>query len=234
MKPKLRVVSNQFAEIGFTSFGPIFNVGMAFFVENRDIIIDGIELSLRHEDGESRTFRWAGLGETISEITDATGNKHIVSRDQSPIAIKVVTHSLLEKFVRFQEPRYHDADSPNTLKLVSHFNFLKQTTPTSFVQDVLQSKEFFAAIEHRKKWFWWKVGRYEVTLKATSPQTFQLVGSSFSFHLQDVDIDMLTRNLSFIELELRNLVSSNLTDYQVQNFSWQWANVKMLRGSDGP
>ncbi|HQU09324.1 MAG TPA: hypothetical protein PLV25_05120, partial [Opitutales bacterium] len=80
VKPKLRVVPNQMAEVGFTSFGPIFNVRIAFFVENRDLIIDGIDLVVRHEGGEERMFRWAGLGETFSEITDAAGNKQIVSK----------------------------------------------------------------------------------------------------------------------------------------------------------
>ena len=29
IKPKLRVIPNQFAEVGFTTYGPIFNVRMA-------------------------------------------------------------------------------------------------------------------------------------------------------------------------------------------------------------
>ncbi len=58
VRPKLRIVPDQLAEVGFTSLGPIFNVRMAFFVENRDIIIDDVELILRHQDGIIRTFRW--------------------------------------------------------------------------------------------------------------------------------------------------------------------------------
>ena len=132
VKARLRIVPDYMGEVGFTNFGPIFNLRMAFFVESRDLIIDGIELTLRHEDGETKSFRWAGLGETFSEITDSSGNRQIVGRDQSPIAIKVVTTSLLEKFVRFQEPRYHAADKPSTIKLVTHFNFLRQKDPQTF------------------------------------------------------------------------------------------------------
>jgi hypothetical protein len=120
------------------------------------LIIDGIDLVVRHEDGEERMFRWAGLGETFSEITDSAGNKQIVSKDQTPIAIKVVTQSLLDKFVRFQEPRFHAADGLTTRALVSHFNFLKQKSPDGFVPQVLESKEYFAVVEQRQKWFWWK------------------------------------------------------------------------------
>lgn len=117
-----------------------FNVRMAFLVENRDLIVDGLDLSLRHEDGETRSFRWAGLGETFSEITDSSGNRQIVSKDQSPTAIKVVVQSLLEKFVRFQEPRFHQVDGEKTRALVAQFNFLKQKSPDNFVPEVLLSK----------------------------------------------------------------------------------------------
>jgi hypothetical protein len=102
VKPNLRAIPNLTAEIGFTSLGPVFNVRMAFIVEKRDLIIDGIELVVRHEDGEEKMFRWAGLAETFSEITDSAGNKQIVSKDQTPIAIKAVKESVLDKFVPFK------------------------------------------------------------------------------------------------------------------------------------
>lgn len=229
VRPKLRVVPDQFAEVGFTTFGPIFNVRMAFFVENRDMIIEDVEFIVRHQDGESRSFRWAGLGETFSEITDSSGNKQIISRDQSPIAIKVSTQTLLEKFVRFQEPRFHQSDKPTTQTLVAHFNYLKQQSPDTFVADVLASKELFTVLEGRQKWFWWKPGHYELILNPRSPQKFKLVDTSFSFELSTVDVDHLKKNLVILETEIRNLISSNLPDYTALPINWQWANVNMLR-----
>lgn len=232
VKTKLRVIPDQWADISFTRLGPIFNVRMAFLVENRDLIIDGMELLLRHQDGETRSFRWAGLAETFSEITDSVGNKQIVGRDQSPIAIKVVTQSLLEKFVRFQEPRYQAADKALADNLVSHFNFLKQKDPQSYVREVLASKELFTIIEQRQKWFSWKPGRYEVTLKPRSPQKFQLVGSTFEFELQAVDVDLLRKNVPLIDTEVRNIVSSNLPNAKLQPITWYWTDVSLLRAGD--
>jgi hypothetical protein len=232
VRPRLRVVPDQRAEVGFTSFGPIFNVRMAFFVGNHDLIIDGIDLIFRHNDGEERIFRWAGLGETFSEITDAAGNKQIVSKDQTPIAIKVATQSMLEKFVRFQEPRFHAADGPTTQALVSHFNFLKQKTPDAFVPKVLESKEYFSVVEQRKKWFWWKSGRYEITLRPSSPQKFKLVGSTFAFELQETDVDLLRRNIPLVDTEIKNIIMSNVPDTKPDQLTWQWANVIMHRNND--
>lgn len=223
--PKLRVIPNQFAEVGFTTLGPIFNVRMAFVVENRDLVIDGLNLTLRHEDGESRMLKWAGLGETFSEITDSAGNKQIVSKDQSPIAIKVIVQALLEKFVRFQEQRFHEADSITTRKLVAHFNFLKQKKPDGFVADVLASREYFSVVEGRQKWFAWRPGRYDLTLHPTSPQKFKLIEPTFTFQLTAEDVEHLRRNLTVIETEIRNVVSSNLADHKPLPVHWQWANV---------
>src|SRR3989304_9497204 len=77
VQPAVTVVPDKYAEVGFTSFGPIFNMKMAFSADNKDLIIDGFELLIRHSDGASRTLRWSGLSETFSEITDAAGNRQV-------------------------------------------------------------------------------------------------------------------------------------------------------------
>lgn len=232
VKPKLRVIPSQLAEVGFTSYGPIFNVRMAFLVENRDLIIDGLGLTVRHEDGDSHVFAWAGLGETFSEITDSAGNRQIVSKDQAPIAIKVTVQTLLEKFVRFQEPRFHEADGATTRALVTHFNFLKQKAPSTFVAEVLASKEYFNVVEARQKWFAWKPGKYTLTLQPTSPQKFGLVNPSFAFELTRADVEHLRRNLPVVETEIRNVIKSNLEEFKAEALHWQWANVTMQTRRD--
>jgi hypothetical protein len=228
LKSKLRIVPDQTAEIGFTSVGPIFNVRMAFFVEGRDLIIDGINLLVRHEGGEVREFRWAGLGEKFSEITDAAGNKQIISKDQTPIAIKVVTQSLLDKFVRFQEPRYHAADNIAARALVSQFNFLKQKFPDGCVGEVQSTREYCSLVQHRQDWFWWKPGRYNVTITPSSPQKFEIIDARFAFTLQEAEIDILKRNLPIVEIDIKNTINSNLPNPDYQPVNWQWANVSLI------
>ena len=61
VRPLITIVPDKYAEVGFTSYGPIFNVRMAFSSERKDVIIDGFEILLEHEDGDTRTVRWAGL-----------------------------------------------------------------------------------------------------------------------------------------------------------------------------
>jgi len=225
MKSRLRVIPNQSAQVGFTTYGPIFNVNMVFLVENRDLVIDGLELNVRHENGESRNFRWSGIAETFSEISDSAGNKQIVSKDQSPIAIKVLVQGLLEKFVRFQEPSFHLADRVSTKALVTHFNFVKQKYPNTFVSEVLNSKEYSDVVKGRQNWFPWKPGMYTLELNPTSPQKFKLLDSTYTFELTQNDVENLQKNQPLVEADLNNLISSNIPNFTATSVDWKWAEV---------
>ncbi len=227
--PKITIVPDRYAEVGFTSYGPIFNVRMAFASDRKDAIIDGFELAVRHTDGDARTFRWSGLSETFSEIRDDAGNRQVVSRDQVPIALKIGTESLVEKFVRFQEPRYHETDRPALSRLVAQFNFLKRSGTSDYVSKVLSSKELFELTDIRQNSFWWKAGRYDVTIKLSSPRKFRLTRSQFAFDLTSVDIDQLRQNLDTLTTEIQNVIKSNLPDFQAQPVNWNWTSVHVKK-----
>lgn len=227
--PVITIVPDRYAEVGFTSLGPIFNVRMAFSADNKDVIIDGFGLLIQHSDGDMRTLRWSGLTETFSEITDAAGNRQVVSRDQIPIALKIGTESLVEKFVRFQEPRYHEAVRPAMSNLIAHFNFLKRSGDADYVAKVLASKELFSVRETQEKLFWWKPGRYQATLQVSSPKKFKLSESRYQFELTSIDIDQLKQNIATLENDLKNTINSNLPDFKAQPVNWNWANVDIKK-----
>jgi hypothetical protein len=227
IQPIVTIVPDKYADVGFTSYGPIFNMRMAFSVENKDLIVDGFELLFRHSDGDTHTLRWAGLKETFSEITDESGNRQVISRDQTPIALKIGTESLIEKFVRFQEPRYHETDRPVILNLIAHFNFLKRSKPEEYVSQTLSSKEFFSVLETREKAFWWKPGHYQIAFRLSSPKKFTLTHSQLNFELTSVDIDRLKENVTTLEIELKDVISSNLPDFKREVIDWNWANVNV-------
>ncbi len=229
VQPIVTIVPDNYAEVGFTSYGPIFNMRMAFSAENKDLIIDGFELLLKHSDGDTHILRWAGLKETFSEITDASGNRQVIERDQIPIAIKIGTESLIEKFVRFQEPRYHESDRPPISDLIAHFNFLKRSNPENYVSQTLSSKELFSVLETRQKAFWWKPGHYQIVLKLSSPRKFKLTHSQFDFTLTSIDIDRLKENLNNLEIDLKNIIKSNLPDFTSEVINWNWANVNVQK-----
>lgn len=48
-KSKIRVLTNRAPEIGFTTHGPIFNIRIAFAVENKDIVVSDLKFRLKNE-----------------------------------------------------------------------------------------------------------------------------------------------------------------------------------------
>lgn len=206
---------------------------MAFASDRKDAIIDGFELVLRHTDGDARTFRWSGLSETFSEVRDDAGNRQVVGRDQAPIALKIGTESLVEKLVRFQEPRYYETVRPALLRLMAQFNFLNRSGTSDYVTEILSGKELFELTDIRQKSFWWKAGRYSVTIRLSSPRKFSLTRSQFAFDLTSFDVDQLRQNLDTLTTEIQNVIKSNLPDFQPQPVNWNWAHVDVQKISAG-
>tara|TARA_R110002095_G_scaffold103626_4_gene90832 strand:- start:47 stop:349 length:303 start_codon:yes stop_codon:yes gene_type:complete len=60
-KSKVRIITQREVEIGFTTYGPIFNLRLAFSVENKDIVISDLKICVTHESGEERIFEWEGI-----------------------------------------------------------------------------------------------------------------------------------------------------------------------------
>ena len=89
----------------------------------------------------------------------------------------------MERFVRFQEPRYRETVLPALSRLVAHVNFLRRSGTSDFVSEVLSSKELFDLTDIRQKSFWWKAGRYNVTIKLSSPGGSGSTRSQFAFDL---------------------------------------------------
>lgn len=229
IQPLVTISPDKYADVGFTSFGPIFNVGMAFSAENKDLIVDNLELHLQHSDGDNHILRWAGLSETFSEITDSAGNRQVVGRDQTPIALKIGTESLIEKFVRFQEPLYHENDRTVMSDLIAHLNFLMRNNSENYVEQVLSSKEYLSVLETRQNSFWWKPGHYKITFKLSSSKKFKLKHSQFGFELTSFDINRLKENKTTLDSQLKNIISTNLPNFEAQAINWNWANVDVQK-----
>lgn len=226
--PKIIIVPDKNLEIGFTSFGPIFNIRMAFSADRKDAIIDSFEVILKHEDGEERVLRWAGMNEMVSEITDSLGNKQVVSKDQPAIAFKIGTESLIEKFVRFQETRFNDSVRPFLNELTNHFDFLKKKKE-DYVSQILDSKQYSDICNTWKESFWWRTGKYQVTFKLGSPKKINLINNIYNFELSSIEIEKLQKNLNTMEINLRNIINSNLPDFKAEPINWNWANINFIR-----
>jgi len=229
--PTLTIVTEKFAEVGYTSLGPIFNIRLMLIANRKSLIIDNCEIELTHADGDTHTFAWSGLLDTFSEIKDGAGNKQVVSKDQSPIAIWIGSESLVEKLIRFQEQKFHDTDRRNRQELVAHFNFLQESVSENIPEAMLKSKEYFNTVDFQKKWFWWKPGKYTIRFKLSSNTLFKLNTDDLYFEYSLSDVNNLNKNLSTIEAEIKNIIHMETEGYEDIPVNWNWTTVNIRKKS---
>ena len=123
-KPKITLYLHPETQIGYTSFGPIFNVSLALVSEKRSVTLNDISVNIKHESGALYTFDWDGLSEDLSEIQDPSGQPTSIKRIYLPLVIRVLQSGVAQALVRFQykpfKQRYKDKiqDAENTFQLL--------------------------------------------------------------------------------------------------------------------
>ncbi|MER5083127.1 hypothetical protein [Enterobacter vonholyi] len=225
-KPKLRVFFNNTAEISYTSFGPILNIRMGMLTEKKSLLLEEISLQIKHSDGDVHHLKWAGITEIHSEISDQNGNKQVISKDQPPIALKLFQDLLTEKFIKFQEPKYHAQDTILLNELNAHVSFLANRNTSNITAEALASPQLHNIIAYRENFFWWKKGKYTVSLQAKSPDRFSFEGNTFSFSLNQTEIDLLKFNMKSLSEFLDAQVAKK---EEITNIKWNWINPKITK-----
>ncbi len=91
--PKLKLTTARTIEVGYSTFGPVVNVGTAISVSRRDTLIEKIELLVKHQEssGQQR-FVWVWLNELQHQITSPGAPMIEIRKNQPAIALKVSTH----------------------------------------------------------------------------------------------------------------------------------------------
>ena len=88
-KSKVRIITQREVEIGFATYGPIFNLRLAFSVENKDIVISDLKIRVTHESGEERIFEWQGITQHMGKMTLPDASAMPFEKEQSVLAIKL-------------------------------------------------------------------------------------------------------------------------------------------------
>ena len=226
--PQIKVITGRFASIGYTRFGPIFNLNLGFFANRKAALIEALDVMLLHEDGERHAFQMEGMSETMSDIADASGAKTTVSKEQATLAFRIGTETLLEKFVRFQEGKFHAALEPLVQQSATIIQFERQKGGDYFSR-VSQLKELSDTIAFNSSYFWWKAGRYEVRFTMKSPEKIRLKEEVFDLTVTQMDVDSLRVNIQQLQVEYENLIRAGETGYTFKPVLWNWRSVRITR-----
>ena len=224
IKPKLRFVPDSKSEIGYNILGPIFNHNFAVITEFKDALIERILLTLTHESGEKHEFIWKSLHEKGFEVTDISGGRAEYSKLQPAIALKVWVMGLIEKKILFRDYTYEKNSYDLFYKLVEKQNHLKKVDKTNYKNQLLKSKELSDFLDFVKKSFYWKQGKYTITLYAYEKSLKKPHVENFEFTLTKNDSERLDKNIEFIQQVIKVQIEYDEVPYEKwpspPNFNW--------------
>lgn len=223
-RPTLAVLPDAAAEIGFTSYGPIFNVRLALAVDKKDIVITKLSIKLVHENGERRELSWRGMTETLSSIRDKSGIQQGVFEKEHPaIALKVNTAGLVNQYFRFQEDRFHGHVEPVQQAAVEHLDYLR-SSDEDYHDVFLRSERFRELVDACKGSFWWQAGKYRMTFEVESTQKPKMARNTLAFSLKKADVDALRGNLEILEANYEHNLKFGLPGFDKQAPAYAWRN----------
>lgn len=220
-KPEIRVITQKTAEIGFTTYGPIFNMRIAFSVKNHDVVISNFRVRITHESGEEKVFEWQGVRQQVMKMHTSDGPIPY-EKENSVLAIKLNQSEVEERIIQCQEVSFVAGKRSLEDKAIRKLSYDRVQTdydPLNF----LRSQDAVDVFNYIKHAFSWRAGKYKVVFELESPETFKLVDNEFEFSLLPMDVEELDKNKDFIEQEyVNNLVGEGNDSYKP--VYWNWRN----------
>jgi hypothetical protein len=225
-KPIITITPDKTALIGFTIFGPIFNLRLSINVDRKDTLIDFIGVEICHEDGSKHQFEWAGMTEFFSEVKNNKGENQTIQRDVVPIAIKLNTLSLIERYFKFQDTAFIKSEQIQGNKLLDVLQYM-QNQDKNYHDDFLKSKEFEDYLKFIRGNFYLRAGNYLVKFYIRSPAAIKVIESNFKFQLTQDQVDSLKGNMA----EVKKSIEVFIKKLDLPNFNGHVGNWKSINST---
>ncbi len=224
-RSKINVITQSSAEVGFTTYGPIFNLRIAFSAKNKEIVITKIQFKVSHERGDKRIFSWQGMKLDFGSMTQIMNNmepaivKH--EKEQSVLALKILPYNMEERSIRFQDDDFIQTRKEIAAKLRNKLDRLKSTGSYN-IQEVSKLDEINDLSSCCIKHFCWQAGEYKADLIIGSTEQFDLLDKNFSFRLEQADIELLRKNEEIIKGKIFEEFCSDAEGYTKVARPWNW------------
>lgn len=225
-KAKVSIYLDKYPQVGFSSFGPIFNVNLALLSGKKDIIFNKLTIKLKHESNALYTFEWDGLSEALSEIENPIGTNVMIKKTYLPLAIKVLHTGVAQAFVRFQHRQFKINQKEPYAEALARVNLLKSSGSLNTeeqIEDLVSLPEFDRLMQLFSTEFIWAAGKYTVTFEFGSPNKFKYKKKEYTFRLLQSDIDNLRTNIDNIRnYMIQSVKQDTIPDYQFAEIFWKW------------
>lgn len=224
-KPEVRIITQKIAEIGFTTYGPIFNMRVAFSVKNHDLVLSNLKVKITHHSGEEKLFEWQGITQHVVKMYTSEGSIPY-EKENAVLAIKLNQKEVEERSIQFREKSFIEGQKEIADIIIKKLSFAKEQDnydPITFLK-TQEAKEMYNYIKHA---FSWKTGNYRVVYEIESPDKYNLVGNEYEFNLTPIDIEELEKNKEIVEQDYINMLV-NKEHEEYKKIYWKWRNPSIL------
>lgn len=228
-KTEIVIIPDKNPEIGFTTFGPIFNIRLVISSNSSDVLLNSFEVQLSHESGDVKFFKWQGTKETFSQVRDQTGARQIVEKDENAIAIKVRGDMLADKFFRFQDECFHKTIEPKLQSVERKQNYLA-SRKNEYHDELLDSEEIHELLATLKSEFVWRKGKYTVKFfaKGVSEQ-IRILDMDYTFILNEKNIEDLQKNTQLFDRHIEWAIKKDKDEFTIPEPIFFWVSPILKR-----
>ncbi|EGJ49767.1 hypothetical protein [Desulfocurvibacter africanus] len=198
-RPRLRLIPSEKIAICYHESGPVL-IQKAFMTSStKEMIVDSIEILLRHEKGDVCRLKWDYYIETLSEIQDMTqGTKQEFRRNGEAIALKLNPSSSINQQFCFCNRMFRDAANEKIDKLKDRVQSLIKTRSIDW-DNFSQIEEYRALESYLDNNFYWREGRYTVKFVFSSPQKFFDETGEYYFIVTSAMMQQLRSNMKILQ-----------------------------------
>jgi hypothetical protein len=219
-KPEISIIVGNAPEIGYTAYGSIINLPVAFAVKNKDIVISGARILIKHESGDNKVLSWQGVVQHLGRANSSEGTTPY-EKEYGVLAIKLNQKDIEERFIRFQEEGFLNKKNEYEAKVLKKLNY-KQQTGSADYSSIISSEEMVELCSFIKQSFSWKAGEYSLKFELDSSEKFKLINTEYKFILASSDIQELEKNRGFIETVYKNILIPQNDNEKPNIILWSW------------
>lgn len=223
VKPKLTIISHKIIEIGYSTFGPIINLNLAFLSENKEALIKYISIELQHENEEKHDFEWEWFEESMGEMK--VGDTEILpyTKNQKATALRIKKDDIVERKIGFQNFDYSLKYQFLVNKTNEKFNWLQREGKD--LNLIKETDSYINLIDHVKNSFFWNIGKYSMAVEVHLLKQVKPFKHTISIELTNYDKKRLESNIDAC-------ISSMDNSYIIQDpkftETWNWVNTLKL------
>lgn len=157
-KPKLKIIGDNEAQVGYIAFGSVLNINLSFISQYKSSLIEDMELEIKDENSSIHLLKWAWYGETYYELK-APFASATMGKQQKAIAFVSYRDALVEKLVGFQPTDFKEKKKD----LINRINQLVENqkyTGNIDAEAIKRSNEYIDLMRLYDNSLIWKYGDY--------------------------------------------------------------------------